>query len=117
MSNDNKCPKCLQLGIDEKLDFFNSKTCKLCGTKICFKHIQPENHDCQKVVYTKYIRKDWLRKYGQNVSTGQYAVVCDTCGYSSSPLYIEDAGRELESHLANNKNCSEANKTFLEQRI
>jgi len=108
------CPKS---GCGEKLDYFNSKPCKLCKQKVCFKHLQPENHDCPKVIYTKYIRKMWLRKYLQNVTTGQYVVVCDTCGYvSKRASLIETAGSELDSHLKANKKCSETNHTFLEER-
>lgn len=116
------CPKC-----GEKLDYFNSKLCKFCDQKVCFKHLQPENHDCPVVKYTKYIRKKWLRKKGQNITLGKYIVVCDECGYRSNreigPIgtsveneqgaFIEVAGAELEKH-SQLKGCSK-DKIFLEQ--
>lgn len=90
-------------------------SCKYCGFKYCAEHKQPENHSCGKPSYVKYVRKTWLRKYEQNISSGQYIVVCDTCGYTSSePQLIDLAGRELEAHLTNNGTCSTKN-TFLEE--
>lgn len=90
-------------------------SCKYCGFKYCAEHKQPENHSCGKPFYVKYIRKTWLRKYEQNISSGQYVVVCDTCGYvSTEPQLIDIAGRELDSHLTNNDRCSIKN-TFLEE--
>ena len=37
-------------------------------------HLQPERHDCPKVIYVRYIRKTWLGKFGQNVTTSTYNV-------------------------------------------
>lgn len=96
---------------------FDVFSCKYCGFKFCSKHRQPENHACGRPTYArKYIRKTWLLKYEQNISSGQYIVVCDTCGYvSSEPQLIELAGRELEAHISHNENCSK--NTFLEEVI
>ena len=49
--------------------------------------------------------------------TGQYIVVCDTCGYvSSQPSDIELAGEELEAHIKDNEKCP-IKKIFLEEVI
>src|SRR2546428_10534226 len=105
----NVCCSC-----NEIVDFFNGKVCKFCKSNCCFKHIQPENHNCEKTRYTKYIRKSWLRKKAQNISTGHYLVACDTCGYhSETGGLIEFVGQELESHLQS-KGCQE-NNIFLDQ--
>lgn len=108
--------KCCKSGCEEVLHGLNSKACKLCEQQVCLKHLQPENHDCPKVIYTKYIRKTWLRKYGQNVTTATFIVVCETCGYVSElSSLIEYAGAELETHLKNNENCMLNKRTFLEE--
>lgn len=70
-------------------------------------------HNCIKTRYTKFIRKEWVRKYGQNITTGQYKVVCDQCGYSSEPSLIESAGVKREVHISD-KGCDQT-KVFLEQ--
>ncbi len=82
------------------------------------KHVMPENHHCPKVIYVDYIRKTWLIKHGQNLSTGKYIIVCETCGYVSDfPTLIELAGTELESHLQNNEKCLQSKRIFLEEFI
>src|SRR5574337_1192518 len=98
---------CAKMGCEEKLHGLNSKACKLCKQQVCIDHLQPETHDCPKVIYTKYIKKTWLRKYGVNVSSSPFRVICETCGYVSEyPKLIEHAGEELESHLKHNPECN-----------
>jgi len=108
---------CAKEGCKEKLHGMNSKHCKLCEQQVCIDHLQPENHDCPKVVYTKYIRNTgWLIKRGVNVTTSPYSVICETCGYVSDlPQLIEYSGKELVLHLNNNPECKEKKKTFLEE--
>ena len=111
---------CCKSGCTEKLHGMNSKPCKLCQQPACLSHLQPENHNCPKVIYTKYIRRDdgILRKYGQNVTTGVYTIVCETCGYVSDyPKLIENAGYELEKHLKENPDCMTKKRTFLEESV
>ena len=100
-----------------KLHDLNSKHCKLCNQRVCIDHLQLHiNKYCPKTMYVKYIRKLWLMKRGQNVSSGMYSIVCETCGYVSDfPQLIEYAGQELESHLDNNPECKANKKTFLEE--
>jgi len=100
-----------------KLHDLNSKHCKLCNQRVCIDHLQLHiNKFCPKTMYVKYIRKLWLMKRGQNVSSGMYSIVCETCGYVSEfPQLIEYAGQELESHLNNNPECKANKKTFLEE--
>ena len=96
---------------EKNLHSFNSKNCKLCGELVCDKHVMPENHDCVKHIYVKYLRKNWLRKYGLNVSTGRYRVSCDKCRYRSEFLVIEDAGEKREFHI---KNGCDGSKVWIE---
>jgi len=103
---------CVVCGI--RVDFSSGKKCKFCGEYCCFKHIQLENHQCIKTRYVKFIRKTWLRRMGQNITGGNYMVVCDQCGFRSNNSYpIDIAGFELENHLQS-KGCQE-NSIFLEQ--
>ena len=98
----------------KQIGFPDEFTCKFCHHKFCSKHIQLEKHECDIVSPSKYIRKTWLRKYGQNISTGRYTVVCDECSYiSPNPLFIEIANEEREKHIET-KGCSEK-KVFLEE--
>jgi|SRR2546427_8536977 len=98
----------------EEIDSLSGKNCKYCNLPFCIGHLQPEKHNCMKTRYAKYIRKSWLRKKGQNITTGHYVVTCDTCGYhSETGGLIEFAGQELESHLQS-KGCQE-NNIFLDQ--
>lgn len=112
--SDNTCatPDC-----KTKLHDLNSKHCKLCNQRVCIDHLQLHiNKFCPKTMYVKYIRKLWLMKRGQNVSSGMYSIVCETCGYVSDfPQLIEYAGQELESHLDNSPECKTNKKTFLEE--
>lgn len=99
---------------NEKTDDLSGKNCKFCKQFYCIKHLQPELHNCLKTRYVKYIRKRWLRKMGQNLSSGHYRITCETCGYVSDiPMLIEVAGQELETHLQS-KDCIE-NKIYLDQ--
>ena len=67
-------------------------------------------------MYVKYIKKEWLRKYGEYVSGGLYIITCETCGYvSESPQLIEYAGKDLEFHLSNNPECNAQKRTFLKE--
>ncbi|MEP0823867.1 MAG: hypothetical protein HRF40_00115 [Nitrososphaera sp.] len=86
--------------------------CTYCNQNFCLKHRLAEMHDCIKTRYVKYIRKDWLRKYGQNITTGMYYVVCDQCGYESDYGLIEVAGAMLVEHIKA-KGCDES-KIFLQ---
>jgi|APSaa5957512535_1039671.scaffolds.fasta_scaffold04223_6 hypothetical protein len=96
---------------EDNLHSLNSKNCKLCGKIVCDAHILPENHECVKHIYVKFLRKKWLRKYGLNVSTGRYTVSCDQCNYRSEIMRIEDAGEKREFHI---KNGCDSSKVFLE---
>ena len=116
---------CVKCGVP--VSFSSGKKCKLCDEPCCFEHLQDYKHDCIKTKYEKYIRKEWLRKKGQNITGGRYIVVCDQCGYRSNmetgPIgttieteqgtFIEVAGAELENH-SKLKGCSK-DKIFLEQ--
>lgn len=90
---------CYALDCNVKESALNGKECKLCGNFVCIEHILPENHTCVKHIYVKYLRKQWLRKYGLNVSSGQYKVVCDDCSYQSDFSLIEISGKERENHI------------------
>jgi hypothetical protein len=108
--------KCYHPECNEKVDFFNGKRCKLCGNSCCFKHIQPENHDCPKTTPVKYLRKTWLRRYGLNVTTGRYIVVCDQCQYVSQISSLSEfANQERTSHIQAT-GCVES-KVFLEEDV
>lgn len=99
-----------------KLTGLDSFNCKYCKQKFCVEHKQAENHNCIKTRYTKYIRKTWLRKRGQNITSGQYIVICDTCGYVSNiGSLIEYAGEELEYHVKT-QGCTEK-AIFLEEDL
>lgn len=111
-SEEEKSKNCYAVNCNEEnLHSLNSKNCKLCGELVCDKHVMPENHDCVKHIYVKYLKKKWLRKYGLNVSTGQYKVSCEKCGYDSEFMFIEDAGKKREFHI---KNGCDDSKVFLE---
>jgi hypothetical protein len=94
---------CSYCGKNEPLDY----VCTYCKQNFCLKHRLAEMHDCVKTRYVKYIRKDWLRKYGQNITTGLYYVVCDQCGYESEYAVIEVAGTKLVQHVRE-KGCNES---------
>ena len=72
--------------------------CTYCGFKFCGDHIQTENHQCGKTRYAEYVRKSDANAI-PNLASGQFLVVCDTCGYrSASGSLIEFAGEELIQH-------------------
>lgn len=98
----------------KSITFPDDFTCKFCNEKFCGDHIQLEKHECSKTTPTKYLRKDWLRKYELDISTGLYVVACDECGFHSEiGRLIDVAGEERKTHISNN-GCNQ-NKVFLEQ--
>ena len=108
--------KCYFADCTQKIDFFTGKKCKLCGNQCCFEHIQPENHDCPKTTPIKHLRKTWLRRYGLNVSSGRFIVVCDQCQYVSEfSSLIELANQERSYHIQNS-GCLEK-QVFLEEDV
>lgn len=92
------------------------KNCKFCDQPCCFEHLEFKKHKCPKTEPLQFLRKHWLRKILQNVSSGRYLVVCDQCGYvSQSSLLIDWAGREREQHIQTT-GCIEK-KVFLEEDV
>lgn len=64
-------------------------------------------HDCIKTRHIQYIEKTWLRKYGLNITTGKYKVVCYSRKYESEETYtIEVAGDARFLHIRD-KGCPE----------
>ena len=90
--------------------------CKFCQQKFCSEHIQLEKHECIKSTPVKYIRKSWLRKYYQNISSGRYIVVCDECGYFSEIASLIEFANEERNYHINKQNCLEK-KVFLEEDL
>lgn len=100
---------CTVCGKNEPFPF----ACPYCKQKFCASHRLAENHDCFKAKHAKYIRKDWLRKQGQNITSGRYVVVCDACGYRTAEgRLIEVAGQQREVHME--KGCPPS-QVFLEE--
>ena len=92
------------------------KECKFCNNFCCIKHLLCHKHDCVKDIHVKFIRKTWLRKYGEDISTGHYTVVCDVCGYvSPKSSLIEIAGEERLSHIS--QSGCDLKKVFLESIV
>ncbi len=86
--------------------------CTYCGFRFCDEHRSTEAHQCIKTRYSEYIRKS-DSKAPSNVSTGNFRVVCDTCGFTASKgVPIEYAGEELVQHTQI-VGCS--GKIFLEE--
>jgi len=113
-NNQEQTRKCSFSDCENRVDFFNGKQCKFCNNLYCFDHIQLENHDCIKTKHTKFLRKDWLRKYELDISTGLYVVVCDDCGFRSDiGRLIDTAGEERQNHISD-RGCDQK-KVFLEQ--
>ena len=105
---------CYFSGCKNKAGSLAGKQCKFCDNRYCLDHIQLERHDCDKTKYTKFLRKDWLRKYELDISTGLYVVVCDDCGYKSEMgRLIDVVGAEREKHISVMR-CDQK-KVFLEQ--
>ena len=99
---------------NETISTLDRCTCKFCEEEFCINHIQLENHECRKITPVKYLRKRWLRKYGLNITTGKYKVVCDSCRYDSvmgEP--IDMAGDKRKTHI--DKNGCDEGKVFLEE--
>ena len=108
--------KCTVSDCKNEVDFFTGKKCKFCNNSYCFEHIQLEKHECVKTTPIKFLRKSWLRKYGVNISSGRYIVVCDVCGYVSQlGMLIDLAGEERTFHI-NTVGCDEK-KVFLEEDL
>jgi hypothetical protein len=85
--------------------------CTFCGFKFCEEHKSSESHQCIKTRYTEYIRKN--PRSNPNISKGNFRVVCDVCGFSTSKgVPIEYAGEELIQHTQI-VGCTE--KVFLEE--
>ncbi len=104
---------CSHSGCKNKVGSLNGKQCKFCDNRYCIDHIQLEKHNCI-TRYTEFLRKDWLIKHGQDISTGLYVVVCDDCGYKSEiGSLIGVTGKEREKHLSV-MGCDKK-KVFLEQ--
>jgi hypothetical protein len=107
---------CFKTGCNEKLHGINSKLCNLCGNRVCTDHFEYKSHDCPKAIYEKYIKKEKIRTYGQNLSGGLYSIVCETCGFISDfPSLIEYSGADLEEHLKSNPECMTKKRTFLKE--
>ena len=107
---------CLVDNCNVKVDFFTGKKCKFCNNQYCFEHVQMEKHDCVKTTPTKFLRKTWLRKYGLNISSGRFIVVCDNCHYvSKRGSLIDVAGDERKKHVESKK-CN-SNLVFLEEDL
>ena len=100
---------------NKQIVFPDDFTCSKCLKVFCSEHKQLEKHECPVAMPTKYIRKTWLRKYGQNITRGKYIVVCDQCGYISKKYFlIEVANEKRKNHILNHK-CDEK-KVFLEEK-
>ena len=85
--------------------------CTFCGFKFCEEHKATDNHQCIKTRYTEYIKKNYGRN--PNISKGNFRVVCEVCGFSTSKgVPIEYAGEELIQHTQI-VGCTE--KVFLEE--
>ena len=86
--------------------------CTFCGFKFCEEHKSTESHQCIKTRYAEYIRKT-NPKSPSNVATGNFRVVCEMCGFSTSKgVPIEYAGEELVQHMQI-VGCSD--RVFLEE--
>ncbi len=79
-------------------------SCYYCKKNYCGEHRLPENHTCPKVMAAKYIKNDYLRKKGVNITTGRFAVVCKQCGYESEYEGIEKVNQFRTNHI-NQKHC------------
>lgn len=83
-------------------DIFN---CYYCQKQYCDEHSLAENHECSKVMAARHIEKAWLRKKGQNITSGHYWVVCKQCGYKSKEAFnVEHAEKFRQLHI-NMKEC------------
>ena len=106
---------CCALDCNIEESVLDGKDCKFCNNFCCIDHLLCHKHDCIKDRHVRFIRKTGLRKYGQDVSTGRYAVVCDACGYvSPNSGLIEISGEERLSHIST-KGC-DSKKVFLDEK-
>lgn len=72
--------------------------CTYCGFKFCNDHKPTEAHQCIKTRYSEYIRQSNTKEV-PNMATGNFRVVCDMCGFTTSKgVPIEYAGEELIQH-------------------
>lgn len=108
--------KCSALDCNVVESVLNGKECKFCNNFCCIEHLLCHKHDCVKDRHVKFVRKTWLRKYGQDISTGHYTVVCDVCGYvSKTASFIEVAGDERLAHIS--ETGCDSKKVFLESIV
>lgn len=108
--------KCSALDCNVIESVLNGKECKFCNNFCCIEHLLCHKHDCVKDRHVKFVRKTWLRKYGQDISTGHYTVVCDVCGYvSKTASFIEIAGDERLAHIS--ETGCDSKKVFLESIV
>lgn len=108
--------KCSALDCNVIESVLNGKECKFCNNFCCIEHLLCHKHDCVKDKHVKFVRKTWLRKYGQDISTGHYTVVCDVCGYvSKTASFIEIAGDERLAHIS--ETGCDSKKVFLESIV
>lgn len=108
--------KCSALDCNVVESVLNGKECKFCNNFCCIEHLLCHKHDCVKDRHVKFVRKTWLRKYGQDISTGHYTVVCDVCGYvSKTASFIEIAGDERLAHIS--ETGCDSKKVFLESIV
>lgn len=86
--------------------------CQYCGFKFCADHMSTDSHQCGKTRYAEYVRKTRADSV-PNLASGNFVVVCETCGYKSAKgTLIEFAGEELIQHMQI-VGCS--GNTFLEE--
>ncbi len=91
---------CCAADCDVEVTFLEGKKCKMCEKPCCMEHLEYEKHNCIKTRHVPFIRKTWLRKYGLNISSGRFLVVCEDCHYVSEyGTLIEDAGDERIRHI------------------
>jgi len=115
-NSENNTQTCLVPDCNVQVNFFSGKKCKFCKNLYCFEHIQLEKHECVKSTPTKYLRKTWLRRYGINISSGKFIVVCDDCEYVSGyGSLIDEAGDERKYHI-DNSHCN-PKQVFLEEDL
>jgi len=108
--------KCCVLECTKLVYALEGKNCKFCDQPCCFDHLEFKKHKCPKTEPLQFLRKHWLRKKLQNVSSGRYLVVCDQCGYvSQGGVLIDVSGEERTQHIANT-GCDQK-KVFLEEVV
>ena len=73
--------------------------CAYCSGFFCIDHRIAEKHDCQRVLAAKNIEKDYLRRKGVNITSGEFQVVCNNCGFKTEFMEIVSANEERENHI------------------